>query len=327
MLARLFSTTPRILSNLSSSSSSHASTSFLAPSSLLPSSRRSLSSSLPSFLPSSSSNPSSSLTKTDDSSPEETSIAKESEEEDDDDEPARTMKPSSHEPLVFEPPRTQRPVSQDATDFIDPTTGKLYPPSLLPRTNPIPKFVVKRQYKDEIEVDPDHPLWAFFHRDPKTGEALTMEKLDENALDMIRPWQASELRVKSFQDLHTLWALLLREKNIYYTQKAEIRRKEADKTRDWGTKKTRHMIQLSMARIKLVLNERQIVYKNEAARAQREARTASEMEKLEQERLMVEDLEEQVEEAEQEEEAEVDEIEEDQQARDEEGETSKQTKA
>jgi large subunit ribosomal protein L47 len=39
-----------------------------------------------------------------------------------------------------------------------------------------------------------------------------------------RPWFASELRQKSFKDLHTLWYVCLREKNLLATQKEEVRR-------------------------------------------------------------------------------------------------------
>jgi hypothetical protein len=39
-----------------------------------------------------------------------------------------------------------------------------------------------------------------------------------------RPWFASELRHKSFKDLHTLWYVCLREKNLLATQKEEVRR-------------------------------------------------------------------------------------------------------
>lgn len=40
-----------------------------------------------------------------------------------------------------------------------------------------------------------------------------------------RPFEAAELRLKSFHELHTLWYLLLREKNVYYTQMAEAARR------------------------------------------------------------------------------------------------------
>ncbi|CAM0142401.1 unnamed protein product [Umbelopsis sp. WA50703] len=71
-----------------------------------------------------------------------------------------------------------------------------------------------------------------------------------------RSWKASELRVKSFEDLHKLWYVLLKERNVLATQREEARRLGIDKS----TWTNAGRCKKSMARIKFVLNERQRAY-------------------------------------------------------------------
>nr|CCA20824.1 mitochondrial 39S ribosomal protein L47 putative [Albugo laibachii Nc14] len=74
-------------------------------------------------------------------------------------------------------------------------------------------------------------------------------------------WKAWMLRLKSSDDLHKLWYVLLKERNALLTERAICRSKNIpfpDPTR-------RKKVQKSMARIKLVLHERSQIYKSNQA--------------------------------------------------------------
>ncbi|KAF9312420.1 54S ribosomal protein L4 mitochondrial [Podila horticola] len=82
-----------------------------------------------------------------------------------------------------------------------------------------------------------------------------------------RAWRASELRVKSFDDLHKLWYVLLKERNVLAAQKEEARRFHISK-QYFSNKGRQVKCQKSMARIKFVLNERRLAWV-EATKLQR----------------------------------------------------------
>eukprot|EP00898_Chlorokybus_atmophyticus_P009088 jgi/Chlat1/9180/Chrsp97S08458 len=76
-----------------------------------------------------------------------------------------------------------------------------------------------------------------------------------------RSWKAAELRLKGDTDLHKLWWVLAKERNVLETERAASRsqrRPMHDPSRVMKVKK-------SMARIKLVLSER-AHYEEDAAR-------------------------------------------------------------
>ncbi|KAG0212980.1 39S ribosomal protein L47, mitochondrial [Mortierella sp. GBA30] len=82
-----------------------------------------------------------------------------------------------------------------------------------------------------------------------------------------RAWRASELRVKSFEDLHKLWYVLLKERNLLAAQKEDARRFHISK-QYFSNKGRQVKCQKSMSRIKFVLNERRLAWV-EATKLQR----------------------------------------------------------
>ncbi|KAI8099054.1 mitochondrial 39-S ribosomal protein L47 (MRP-L47)-domain-containing protein [Halteromyces radiatus] len=96
---------------------------------------------------------------------------------------------------------------------------------------------------------PTGGLYQFF----ENGEALPKRNWTGRA------WKASELRLKSFEDLHKLWYVLLKERNLLATQREEAKRLKVHRL-VWTNAGRVKKCQQSMARIKFVLNERQRAY-------------------------------------------------------------------
>lgn len=77
-----------------------------------------------------------------------------------------------------------------------------------------------------------------------------------------RAWRTNELRLKSFDDLHRLWYVLLRERNVLLTEKEWCR----SNGRHWLRGESNlYKVKRSMARLKGVVGERNRVYKAQQA--------------------------------------------------------------
>ncbi|ETS64908.1 hypothetical protein PaG_00882 [Moesziomyces aphidis] len=145
-----------------------------------------------------------------------------------------------------------------------------------------------RSQLEQIKQYPAHPLLQFFrtHRYEITDKSLGgPAAVEETMQDLVTPtkyfvrlphavhqddlgreansrsWLASELRLKSSKDLHTLWYVLLMERNRLATAWEELQRVGARQAaRMWSQNLGRknHRVRKSMARIKFVLNERRL---------------------------------------------------------------------
>lgn len=73
-----------------------------------------------------------------------------------------------------------------------------------------------RDFKPKVAVDESHGLWGFF---PAPGKALLTPKETEQHG---RAWTVEELRKKSWEDLHSLWWVCCRERNMLATSQAAL---------------------------------------------------------------------------------------------------------
>lgn len=91
-----------------------------------------------------------------------------------------------------------------------------------------------------------NPLEEFFEAERRTEE--------EKPITYGRGWKASELRLKSWDDLQKLWYVLLKEKNMLMTQRQMLHSQNLRFPNPERIPKVRK----SMCRIKHVLTERAI---------------------------------------------------------------------
>ncbi|KAK0619865.1 mitochondrial 39-S ribosomal protein L47 (MRP-L47)-domain-containing protein [Immersiella caudata] len=119
---------------------------------------------------------------------------------------------------------------------------------------PLPK-PIKPEDLAPPETDPNHGLWEFFaNRD-------TVANVPEEDAKHGRGWMVEELRGKSWEDLHKLWWVCVKERNRIATAKYERNKSklgfgdaEADKRDD--------EVKVTMRGIKHVLTERQYAWED-----------------------------------------------------------------
>ncbi|KAI0430159.1 mitochondrial 39-S ribosomal protein L47 (MRP-L47)-domain-containing protein [Xylaria sp. FL1042] len=78
-----------------------------------------------------------------------------------------------------------------------------------------PEIPQPSKYKRKVQVDPNHGLWDFFYT--KDQLLLTPDETAEHG----RGWTVEELRHKSWEDLHKLWWVCVKEQNRLATARKE----------------------------------------------------------------------------------------------------------
>ncbi|KAF7595906.1 54S ribosomal protein L4 mitochondrial [Aspergillus hancockii] len=96
---------------------------------------------------------------------------------------------------------------------------------------------------------PDHGLWGFF---PKDRQALSTPEYDHAHG---RSWSIQELREKSWEDLHALWWVCVKERNRIATSNLERQRMKAGYG-EWESTERERVVRVTQKSIKHVLRER-----------------------------------------------------------------------
>ncbi|KAI1755222.1 mitochondrial 39-S ribosomal protein L47 (MRP-L47)-domain-containing protein [Xylaria castorea] len=116
-------------------------------------------------------------------------------------------------------------------------------------------------YKPKVEVDPNHGLWDFFHM--KDRPLLKPEEDSQHG----RAWAVEELRHKSWEDLHKLWWVCIKEQNRLVTARKERSRLGFYNGLDECTDRLRE-VRTTMKSIKHTLIERWYLWEDARKLAQ-----------------------------------------------------------
>ncbi|KAI1744143.1 mitochondrial 39-S ribosomal protein L47 (MRP-L47)-domain-containing protein [Xylaria scruposa] len=119
------------------------------------------------------------------------------------------------------------------------------------------------KYKPEVEVDPNHGLWDFFYSKDKA--LLTPEEDAEHG----RGWVVEELRHKSWEDLHRLWWVCVKEQNRLVTARKERSRLGFPNGTDEGAERLEE-VRKTMRSIKHTLTERWYLWEDARKLAQKD---------------------------------------------------------
>lgn len=109
--------------------------------------------------------------------------------------------------------------------------------------------------RSKVQVDDDHGLWQFFGEDRKL-----LTPPEEDSLHG-RAWTVQELRQKSWEDLHRLWWVCVKERNRLATEAYERKRIEAGYG-EYEAEARDKEIKLTMRAIKHTLTERWYAWEN-----------------------------------------------------------------
>ncbi|KAF2864420.1 MRP-L47-domain-containing protein, partial [Piedraia hortae CBS 480.64] len=119
--------------------------------------------------------------------------------------------------------------------------------------------------KESSPTDPSHGLWSFFP--PPRTLPLTPETLQQHG----GAWSAALLRPKSWSDLHSLYWVCVRERNMLYTSEGE--RERLIKGEGYGKYEFEvrvSQVEKTMERIRGVLRERYYAWQEGRGEAMRD---------------------------------------------------------